>query len=171
MNRPGPVVRAAELEDVPAVRRFGETQVFAHYAALIDSDTATAQVDSWWNEAYLNAAVAANTLVVAADEGRVIGVGQSGLAGADHVIYKLYVHADHRGHGLGPRLIDALIQQLPADVIRLYVEQFVANERAGAFYQREGFTVQRIEPSSSGDPALAQVWRVRRLKDGRTAGC
>ncbi len=79
------------------------------------------------------------------------------------MIYKLYVHARHRGRGLGPRLIDALVRQLPADADRLYVEHFAANERACRFYDREGFTVERIEPSPTADPALAVVWRVRYL--------
>jgi len=39
----------------------------------------------------------------------------------------------------------------------------VANERAGAFYEREGFTVQRIEPGHTGNPALGVVWRARHL--------
>ena len=60
-------------------------------------------------------------------------------------------------------MLDALTRQLPADADRLYVEQFVANERAGAFYEGEGFTVERIEPSPSGNPALGVVWRVRPL--------
>jgi hypothetical protein len=48
-------------------------------------------------------------------------------------------------------------------VERLYIEHFAANERAGAFYEREGYGVERTEPSPNGDPALAVVWRVRRL--------
>jgi hypothetical protein len=40
----------------------------------------------------------------------------------------------------------------------------VANERAGAFYEREGFTVQRIEPGDSANPALGVVWRARQLR-------
>jgi hypothetical protein len=45
----------------------------------------------------------------------------------------------------------------------LYIEHFVANERAGEFYERHGYTVARIEPSSSDNPALGVVWRSRRL--------
>ena len=79
------------------------------------------------------------------------------------MVYKLYVHPRYRGRGLGPRLIDALTRQLPADAGRLHVEHFAANERAGAFYEREAFSVQWIEPSPTGDPALGVVWRARHL--------
>lgn len=101
---------------------------------------------------------------IALDAGVLVpATGQRGRAGADHVVYKLYVHPRHRGRGLGPQLLDALTRQLPAGVDRLWIEQLVANERAGAFYEREGFIAERIEPSPTGDPALAVVWRARDL--------
>jgi ribosomal protein S18 acetylase RimI-like enzyme len=84
------------------------------------------------------------------------------------VVYKLYLHPQYRGRGLGPRVLDALIRQLPADADRLYIEHFAANERAGAFYERAGFTVERIEPSPTEDPARAVVWRVRQLANPPT---
>jgi len=40
---------------------------------------------------------------------------------------------------------------------------FVANEFEGAFYEREGFTVERIESSPTGNPALGVVWWARPL--------
>jgi hypothetical protein len=33
----------------------------------------------------------------------------------------------------------------------------VGNERAGAFYEREGFTVESIEPGPADNPALGVV--------------
>ncbi|WP_414939357.1 GNAT family N-acetyltransferase [Amycolatopsis sp. cmx-11-51] len=158
-----PVVRAAHRDDVMAICHFGEEHVRAHYAPLIGAEAADEQIRKWWHETNIGGAVARDSVVVAVD-GNVIGVGQRGLDGDDHVIYKLYVHPGHRGGGLGPRLLDALIGQLPSDTDRLYIEHFVANERAGAFYEREGFTVERIEPSSTEDPGLGVVWRVRNLR-------
>jgi ribosomal protein S18 acetylase RimI-like enzyme len=157
-----PVVRAGEPDDLAAICRFGEGHIPAHYTPLIGAAAADDQVRRWWNEAYLGAAVAQGVVVLAEVDGQLVGVGQRGRKGADHVVYKLYVHPEHRGRGFGPRLLDALIEQLPADVDRLYIEQFAANERADAFYERLGFTVERIEPSPTGDPALAVVWRARR---------
>lgn len=66
---------------------------------------------------------------------------------------------------MSPLVRDAAPGYVPAirRFDRLRIEHFAANERAGAFYEREGFTVERIEPSPTGDPALAQVWRARPL--------
>jgi GNAT superfamily N-acetyltransferase len=158
-----PVVRNAGHGDVAAICRFGEAHIRSHYAPLIGAQAADEQVRGWWNETHIDAAVAAGLLVVAEADGQLVGVGQRGRRGADHVVYKLYVHPQHRGRGLGPRLLAALTRQLPADADRLYIEHFAANDRAGAFYQREGFTVEQIEPSTTDDPARAVVWRVRRL--------
>ncbi len=116
--------------------------------------------------------VAERLLVVAEEDGQVVGVGQRGRRGADHVVYKLYVHPRYRGRGLGPRLIEALTRQLPADADRLYIEHFAANERAGAFYEREGFTVHRIEPSPTGTPpsescGVHAIWSRTPSRPGR----
>jgi ribosomal protein S18 acetylase RimI-like enzyme len=156
-------VRAAGPGDVGAICQFGEAHIRPHYAPLIGAAAAHEQVRAWWNETHIGAAVAEGLVVVAEDDGQLVGVGQRGRRGADHVVYKLYIHPEQRGRGLGPELMDALIRQLPADADRLYIEHFAANERAGAFYEREGFTVQRIEPSPSGNPALDVVWRAREL--------
>ncbi len=161
MSAEEPVLRAARPDDVPAVCRFGATHVAAHYAPLLGPDGAQAQVRQWWGEAYVGQAVAAGVLLVAEQDGEVVGVAQHGRAGDDHVVWKLYVHPDHRGTGLGPRLLRAVADRLPADADRLWIEHVAANVRAGAFYEREGFTVQRVEPHPSGDPRLALVWRSR----------
>jgi GNAT superfamily N-acetyltransferase len=136
-------VRDAVDDDVTAICRFGRAHIKPHYAPLIGADAAEQQVLRWWNDTRIGAAVAAGLVVVAESEEQLVGVGQRGRAGDDHVIYKLYVHPEHRGRGLGPELITGLIHQLPRTVDRLYVEHVAANERAGAFYEREGFVVAR----------------------------
>lgn len=152
-----PVVRDAEHDDVAAICRFGEAHIRPHYAPLIGAEAADEQVRRWWNETHVGAAVAEGLVVVAEADGQILGVGQRGRSGADHVVYKLYVDPEHRGRGLGPQLLAAITRQLPPDADRLYIEHFVANERAGAFYEREGFTVERIESSPTGNPALGVV--------------
>jgi GNAT superfamily N-acetyltransferase len=155
-------LRPATPDDVPAVCAFGERHVRAHYTPLIGADAADAQVRSWWNEDAIRSAVDAGLVVVATHAGRVVGVGQRGRRGEDHVVYKLYVDPAHRGHGLGPRVLATLEAQLPASATALHLEHFAANERAGAFYERQGFELERVERSSTGDPRTAIVWRSRR---------
>lgn len=159
------VVRDALPADVGALRAFGEAHVVPHYAPLIGTAAAQDQVRRWWNEEVLSIAVAAGQVLVAEVPGSddVVGVAQVGRSGADAVVYKLYVHPDHRGRGLGVRLLDAVVDRLPDGAERLCIEHFAGNARAGAFYEREGFPVERVEPSATGDAALAVVWRARAL--------
>jgi GNAT superfamily N-acetyltransferase len=160
---PEPAVRGAEHDDVTAICQFGNDHIRPHYAPLIGDDAADQQVRRWWNDQQIAEAVAEGRVVVAEVDKQIVGVGQRGQRGHDHVVYKLYVHPQHRGRGLGPRLLGALIRQLPDAADRLYIEHFAANERAGAFYEREGFTIDRIEPSPTDSAALSVVWRVRDL--------
>ena len=157
------VIRGADAHDVRAICEFGDSHVRPHYTPLIGARAADAQVARWWNEGQIGAAVAGGLVVVAVSDDHVVGVAQLGRDGVDHVIYKLYVDPRHRSHGLGPRLIEALVLRLPPEASRLCVEHFASNERAGAFYEREGFTVERTEPSGVGDPELDVVWRARTL--------
>ncbi|MFD8492937.1 GNAT family N-acetyltransferase [Amycolatopsis sp. NPDC059657] len=154
-------LRTAELGDVDAICRFGEAHIRPHYTPLIGAAAAADQVRLWWSEPQIRAAVTSGLVIVAQAGEQLIGVGQRGRRGDDHVIYKLYVDPGHRGNGVGPRLLEALIKQLPGDAGRLFIEHFAANTRAGAFYEREGFAVDRVEPSPGGDPALGVVWRSR----------
>lgn len=94
------VVRDAEHDDVAAICRFGEAHIRPHYAPLIGAEAADEQVRRWWNETHVGAALAEGLVVVAEADGQLVGVRQCGRRGADHVVYKLYVHAQHRGRGL-----------------------------------------------------------------------
>ena len=157
------VVRTAGPADVAGIVGFGRAVVPEHYAPLIGLDAARAQVEQWWQVQSIGEAVDAGLVVVAEEAGEVVGVAQRGQMGAEHVVWKLYLHPAHRGRGLGPELVQALVDQLPAGVARVWIEHVAANERAGAFYEREGFTVERVEASATGDAGTDQVWRVRRL--------
>lgn len=157
------MIRGATADDIFAIHRFGETYIRPHYAPLIGAAAADEQVRRWWSEASLAAPVADGLVVVAEADGAIVGVGQRGRRGPDHVIYKLYLDPAYRGRRLGPRLLDALIGQLPGDVDRVLIEHFVGNARAGSFYEREGYTVERVEPDPAGDPRRGVVWRARDL--------
>ena len=91
-SRTGPVVRDAEHDDAGAICRFGDAHIRPHYAPLIGAAAADEQVRRWWNETSIGGAVAQGLVVVAEADGQLVGVGQRGHRGADHVVYKLYLH-------------------------------------------------------------------------------
>ena len=164
------VVRTAVTVDVAGIVGFGRAVILEHYAPLIGAGAAHAQVEQWWGEGSIAAAVDAGLMVITEQAGQVIGVGQRGRMDGEHVIWKLYLHRAHRGRGLGRRLLGALVDQLPDDARRVWIEHVAANERAGAFYEREGFTIERIEASAAGDAGTDQVWRVRPVALARPGG-
>ncbi|MDR6176022.1 GNAT superfamily N-acetyltransferase [Nocardioides zeae] len=164
------VVRPARVDDVDAVCAFGEAHVPPHYTPLIGADAARQQVTDWWRPEQIRAAVTAGQLLVAVAHDRIVGVAQHAREGVDVVIYKLYVDPSRRGQGLGPRLIEAVVASLPPDVARLLIEHFAGNARAGAFYEREGFAVERVDRSATGRPELDVVWRARVVPGRAGAG-
>ncbi|WP_231735088.1 GNAT family N-acetyltransferase [Microbacterium hominis] len=155
-------IRDAEAADVTSICAFGDAYIRQHYAPLIGVEAADLQVLNWWSESQIHLAVTGGLMVVAEAVGGIVGVAQRGRDASDHVLYKLYIAPVYRGRGLGPALIEAVIQRLPSNGARLCVEHFAGNERAGAFYEREGFFVERIERSGA-DSARDVVWRVRDL--------
>ena len=169
-SRGAVVVRRAVAADVAGVIGFGRAVIPEHYAPLIGADAARAQVEQWWQADSIAAAVEAGLVVIAEEAGQVVGVGQRGRMDVEHVIRKLYLHPGQRGRGLGRQLLGALVDQLPAGVGRVWIEHFAANERAGGFYEREGFTVERVEASAAGDAATDQVWRVRPVLPDQSGG-
>lgn len=150
-------IRAATTDDIAAICRFGEEHIPPLYTPLIGAEAANDQL-RFWTETQITRAVTRNLMVVATRDDKIVGVGQRGrrdpTADSDHVIYKLYLHPGVRGQGIGPRLIEALSRQIDAD--KIYIEHFQANERAARFYEREGFTVERVEEGI--------VWRSRLIR-------
>lgn len=155
-------LRAADAADLPALRDFGHTHVRAHYEPLLGAEAAERHSATWWSEEQLRPAVADGLVVIAVQTGTVIGVAEHGAWGADPVLWKLYVHPDHRDRGLGRVLLDDVLRRLPVDAERLWLEHFATNDRAAMFYERHGFLVERIDRSDAG-PAHDVVWRTRRL--------
>lgn len=151
-------IRDAVPADVDAICDFGAAHIRDHYRPLIGEKAAQAQVDVWWSHERISQTVASGRVAVAEDGGEILGVAEWGEWDARPVVWKLYVHPELRGEGLGPRLLRKVIDQLSPGTKRLQVEHFAGNERAGRFYDRLGFIHLRTEHHAS-DPALDVVWR------------
>lgn len=153
-------IRRADRTDLDAVVGFGAAVVPPHYAPIIGEAAARQQVEAWWTPERLGVAADGSRLFVAELDGTVVGVAERGEWDGDPVIWKLYVHPDHRGKRIGVALLDAVVADV-ADRRRVLLEHMAGNTRAAAFYEREGFRHLRTDPAPNGDPAAATVWRVR----------
>ncbi|HSJ83303.1 MAG TPA: GNAT family N-acetyltransferase [Acidimicrobiia bacterium] len=155
-------VRVALPADLEGICEFGATYIPQHYGPLLGAEAAQAQVDIWWNRDRMSQAVGEGRVVLAEDEEGVIGVGEWSLFEGAPVIWKLYVHPLHRGEGIGPRLMDAIIEGLQDEADHIQVEHFAVNLRAGAFYEREGFKeIRTVEDLTN--PVMNVIWRERTL--------
>jgi ribosomal protein S18 acetylase RimI-like enzyme len=159
-------VRLADEHDLDAIEAFGAAVVPAHYEPIIGKAAAQEQVDLWWTRKRLRSALSKGALVVAEHDDELVGVAEVGVWERDPVIWKLYLKPERRGRGIGRVLLRAAILEVPREASRVILEHFAGNERAAAFYEREGFEHLRTDPAASGDPAAATVWRVLDLETG-----
>lgn len=132
-SHPHPTIRGAIESDTAAICAFGSRYVVAFYAPILGAEAARSQVDTWWSDAAMRPAVAAGAVVVAVGEEEIVGVAQFDIDLTPPMIWKLYLHPSLRGHGIGPRLLEAVIARLPRDAMSVGIEHFTANTRAGNF--------------------------------------
>jgi ribosomal protein S18 acetylase RimI-like enzyme len=96
--------------------------------------------------------------VVAVLDGQVVGVGNLDLHRDPPTIWKLYVVPAAQGSGAGSALLRELVDLAGGATVTLeYVD---GNDRAAAFYERQGFReVRRQPPEVAGGPET--VWMER----------
>ena len=105
-----PLIRAATAADLPAIRDI-VNEVIAHSTAIYAFDPVTPAERQAWFDAK---AAAGFPVLVAEEAGQVLGFSSYGdfrgaWPGFRYTIeHSVHVHADHRGRGLGGRLIEAL---------------------------------------------------------------
>jgi len=167
------VLRRGTLADVPGIRALAEAVVPATYGP-IDAAYAQRMLDEWWSVARLELLLSTFTHVIAEQDGQVVGMANLGrVSQASHrdlghvvedreVMWKLYVHPDHHGRGIGSRLL-ASIEALAAGP-ELWLEVVDGNDRAAAFYEARGFEeVERVPGGAVPD----DVWFRKRLDRAR----
>ncbi len=157
-------MRPACVSDVPAIVSFGAVVVPPHYAPILGESAAQAQL-AWWTADRIRSAVGARRVHVALAGDSIVGVAETGELAGEQVVWKLYLDPDFRGRSLGQQLLHHVIALLPEGTDQVFVEHFAGNARAGAFYEREGFTVVKKEPAGSDDPDSVVVWRRLGLHD------
>ena len=159
-------LRMTDRDDTDAVVAFGQAVVPPHYTPILGAEGARRQL-AWWTAERVGTAATAGRLFVAVEDGEeVVGVVETGELAGEQVIWKLSVAPAHRGRGLGVDLLGHALDALPGGTDHVLVEHVAANARAARFYQREGFSVLRVDPAPSGDDRSDVVWRRKELGTG-----
>lgn len=73
-------------------------------------------------------------------------------------IAHLYVHPDHQGRGIGPRLMERAL----ADSVERRLWTFQRNARARTFYEARGFELERLTDGADNEerePDALYLWR------------
>ena len=156
-------LRPGTHDDIPGLRALGEAVVPPTYGP-IDATYARRMLDEWWTPEVFAASLARNTHLVAEHEGQVVAMANIGrlresyrefphVTGDREVMWKLYVHPDHQGRGLGRRLLTEIEALVEGD--ELWLEVVDGNEQAFGFYRAHGFDeVERV----AGEPFPDDVW-------------
>lgn len=157
------VVRPGTPEDIASFVALGRAVVPPTYGP-IDAAYAQRMIDEWWTPEVFATSLARNAHVVAELDGEVVGLANLGrltqsyrdfphVTGEREVMWKLYVHPDHQGAGIGGRLLAEVEQLVEGD--ELWLEVVDGNDAAYEFYRARGFEeVERV----AGDQWPDDIW-------------
>ncbi|GAA1164391.1 GNAT family N-acetyltransferase [Nocardioides aquiterrae] len=150
------MIRPGSTADAGALAELGRVVVPATYAHISEAEV-TRTLATWWSEEALADSLARLPHWVAEDDdGRLVGVSNLGSHDGRQVMWKLYVHPDQQGTGLGRALLERVVEANGDQPLWLsYVD---GNERAAGFYAAHGFVEQHREPAP---PYPDQVWMRR----------
>jgi len=139
---PVTVVREATEQDLEAI-----AEIYAEAALTPATFDLEGQPVEWWRDALAATDPAAGHLLLVAErDGTVAGYAKSGTfkprrAYDTTVETSVYVHAGHRGAGVGDALYTELLRRLDATAMRLAVAGVTQpNEASDRLHRRHGFS-------------------------------
>ena len=146
-------IRAATPQDVPNIRKLLIETWHHTYDATMGVAKVNEITDNWHSLERLEAqALSTDVFLIAEQDSALLGTS---LASRDDdgVVWlrRLYVTPPAQGLGIGQRLLEETLRQLPLRAVRLEVEP--ENHKAIRFYERAGF-LMRNRQSSCGDQPL-----------------
>ena len=163
-------VREAEASDAEGIARVHVDAWRETYSGVLAghhfSEEAFSRRKQFWT-GYLSRAPGPGRTVVAERGGSPVGFANSGEArgpDAEHGfppvrslhLFSIYLLAAAHGSGLGQSMLDAVLRDDPA---QLWVLR--GNDRAIAFYERNGFVADGIEFVEPSEPGLVELRMVR----------
>ena len=163
-------VRPARVEDIAQMARVNvgcwqESYRELMSDAVLNDPGFLAARERFWTAALTDERYSENRAAVAEQHGELVGIAMSGppLDGAAawaRQLYVLYVYAAHHGTGVGPALLEAVVD--PEEPAALWVAD--PNPRAQAFYRKHGFVADGTAQIEDG---VREIRMVRGLQQGR----
>jgi ribosomal protein S18 acetylase RimI-like enzyme len=154
-------VRFAEMSDLVAVRDFGRRVVLAFYESIGLREYGQTVVTQYWESRAQENAIADRRVIVADDDGTIVGVTEFGCHEGEPIMWKLYVEPVMRGRGIGSKLVDEVIAAVAGEASSVLTEHAAENNEAALFYDRAGFNIAWIEEGEG--PGATTVWRRKQL--------
>ena len=159
----GVEVRLAVGDDHAGVLSVGHRTWLATYEPITGPEYVAMGLAKWWTSDVVTDSIRKGRTLVAVDGGEVVGVATFGTQNGDFVLWKLYVLPGHHGHGIGSRLMEAVIERAhDGGHRRIILSHIEGNQQAAGFYARHGFVETHRESGGSGLPA--SVWMQRDLE-------
>jgi ribosomal protein S18 acetylase RimI-like enzyme len=155
-------VRRATTDDVEAVRAVGHATWPSTYGPIRGEEYVRDGLAKWWSvEAVRRGIDGATTTYVAVDrDGEVIGCSVVGERDGGPFVHKLYVTPDAQRTGAGRALLEAVMADLPDDAVAVCLDHAEGNDRAHAFYERQGFVeTHRHGPDGDREVRMARLLR------------
>lgn len=161
------MVRPAHEADVDGIQDVADRTWHETYDDILGEDVVGEVLDEWYVDEAIEEGVSheAQDFVVAVDDDTVVGYAHAGPHPPRrvHQLYRIYVHPDYWGQGIGKALLADIEQALyDRDVSSYEVEVIAANEGAVGFYEATGFErVESEETEFKGVAVTEHIYRKR----------
>jgi ribosomal protein S18 acetylase RimI-like enzyme len=142
------IIRQAERSDARALSELAIATYADAFSHSLSAADLAAHLRENLAEACVERFIAADVVLLAAIEDRVVGYVQfgdvsmpiDGASGADRELRRLYVQGDHQGKGIGTALMTAALDHPRLEGARdIYLDVWERNRGAQRFYERFGF--------------------------------
>ena len=143
-----PTIRPAWSSDVVALSDLARRTWSDAFAQGLSPDDASIELEEGRSEAYFREALREKAILVAEQDGALLGYVQFGDVDipeleprpGDQAVQRLYIETSQQGRGLGRRLLEAaLAHPRLAKARRIFVQVWEENERAVRLYESLGF--------------------------------